>query len=182
METVLAGSASGAAPHGSVEKRAGKYLSFQLGAEEYAIRVLKVREIVKLQHITAVPDTAREVRGVINLRGKVIPVIDLRLKFGMPRADYGHRTCIIVVELHGTAQGPMGVIVDEVSEVLTLLESDVQDTPDFGAGVETPFLLGMAKVKDRVKILLDIDQVLTASDLSNMSSVLSKSTEKAAAE
>ena len=145
--------------------RAGKYLSFQLGDEQYAIEVLRVREIVKIQHITAVPETPPDVRGVINLRGKVIPVVDLRIKFGMPEREYGQRTCIIVVELNGSSGGPMGIIVDEVSEVLTLADSDVQDTPDFGNGVETPYLLGLAKVKDTVKILLDIDQVLAATDL-----------------
>jgi purine-binding chemotaxis protein CheW len=146
--------------------RAGKYLSFLLGEEEYAIQVLKVREIVKLQHITGVPETPAELRGVINLRGKVIPVVDLRLRFGLPEKEYGQRTCIIVVELDRAATGPMGVIVDEVSEVLTLQETDIQDTPDFGAGIETPYLLGMAKVSDSVKILLDIDEALAASDLS----------------
>ncbi len=151
--------------------RAGKYLSFALGREEYAIRVLKVREIVKLQHITSVPDTPQEVRGVINLRGKVIPVIDLRLKFAMADAEYGQRTCIIVVEIGSAQHGPMGIIVDEVSEVLTLTESDIQQTPDFGNGVETPFLLGLAKVKDAVKILLDIDQVLMSSDLTGLNSL-----------
>jgi len=151
--------------------RAGKYLSFALGSEEYAIRVLKVREIVKLQHITGVPDTPSEVRGVINLRGKVIPVIDLRVKFGMQNSKYGERTCIIVVEIAGNLSGPMGIIVDEVSEVLTLADSDIQDTPDFGAGVETPYLLGLAKVRDTVKILLDIDQVLMTADLTHLSSL-----------
>lgn len=162
-------------------KRAGKYLSFQLGSEEYAIRVLEVREIVRIQHITSVPDMPREVRGVINLRGKVIPVIDLRLKFGMPGMEYGARTCIIVVELQSraveqqsTPQGPMGVIVDEVSEVLNLAESDTQDTPDFGSGVETPFLLGMARVREKVRILLDINQVLTASDLGSLTTAISQ--------
>lgn len=153
-------------------ERAGKYLSFQLGKEEYGIQVLKVREIVKIQHITEVPDTPPEVRGVINLRGKVIPVIDLRLKFGLPEVEYGQRTCIIVVELQGSSQGPMGIIVDEVSEVLNLQSSDIQDTPDFGRGVEMPYLLGMARVKDKVKILLDIDQVLAASDLRALSAAL----------
>src|SRR3954471_20835925 len=117
--------------------RAGKYLSFHLGAEEYAIQVLKVREIVKLQHITGVPETPAELKGVINLRGKVIPVVDLRLRFGLPEKEYGQRTCIVVVELGRAATGPMGIIVDEVSEVLTLQESDIQDTPNFGPGVET---------------------------------------------
>ena len=155
MDTVLSKSST----------RAGKYLSFQLGDEQYAIQVLRVREIVKIQHITAVPETPADVRGVINLRGKVIPVIDLRIKFGMPECEYGQRTCIIVVELSGSSSGPMGIIVDEVSEVLTFTESDIQDTPDFGHGVEMPFLLGLAKVKDSVKILLDINQVLSTADL-----------------
>ena len=127
--------------------------------------MLRVREIVKLQHITGVPETPSEVRGVINLRGRIIPVVDLRLKFGMSSREYDQRTCIIVVEPNGSHQGPIGIIVDEVSEVLTLSDSDVQDTPDFGGGVSTPFLLGMAKVKDQVKILLDIDKVLATSDL-----------------
>jgi purine-binding chemotaxis protein CheW len=153
--------------------RAGKYLSFQLGSEEYAIQVLKVREIVKIQHITAVPETPSEVRGVINLRGKVIPVVDLRLKFGMPEIGYGQRTCIIVVEPHReSGHGPMGIIVDEVSEVMNLLDGDIQETPDFGSGVKTPYLLGMAKVKDQVKILLDIDQVLATADLNALQAAL----------
>ena len=153
--------------------RAGKYLSFHLGAEEYAIQVLKVREIVKLQHITGVPETPAELKGVINLRGKVIPVVDLRLRFGLPEKEYSQRTCIIVVELGRAATGPMGIIVDEVSEVLTLQELDIQDTPDFGVGVETPYLLGMAKIQDRVKILLDIDEALAASDLSAIGALAS---------
>jgi purine-binding chemotaxis protein CheW len=152
--------------------RSGKYLSFQLGDEEYAIQVLRVREIVKLQHITGVPETPPDVRGVINLRGRIIPVVDLRLKFGMAGKDYDQRTCIIVVEPHGSEGGPIGIIVDEVSEVLTLLDSDVQDIPDFGGGVTTPFLLGMAKVKDQVKILLDIDQVLATADLASLQAAL----------
>jgi purine-binding chemotaxis protein CheW len=145
--------------------RAGKYLSFQLADEQYAIQVLRVREIVKIQHITAVPETPADVRGVINLRGKVIPVIDLRIKFGMPGCEYGQRTCIIVVELSGSSTGPMGIIVDEVSEVLSFTDADIQDTPEFGNGVEMPFLLGLARVKDNVKILLDINQVLLTADL-----------------
>jgi purine-binding chemotaxis protein CheW len=153
--------------------RSGKYLSFRLAAEEYAIQVLKVREIVKLQHITGVPETPAELKGVINLRGKVIPVVDLRLRFGLAEKEYDSRTCIIVVELGRAATGPMGVIVDEVSEVLTLQDSDIQDTPDFGIGVETPYLLGMAKVRDEVKILLDIDEALAASDISAITALAS---------
>lgn len=153
--------------------RAGKYLSFHLASEEYAIQVMKVREIVKLQHITTVPETPNELKGVINLRGKVIPVVDLRLRFGLPFKEYDQRTCIIVVELGRAASGPMGVIVDDVNEVMTLQESDIQDTPDFGSGVETPYLLGMAKVENQVKILLDIDEVLATSDLSALTTLAS---------
>lgn len=152
----------------SVSSRAGKYLSFVLGSENYAIQVLRVREIVQIQHITAVPEMPADIRGVINLRGKVIPVIDLRIRFGMAEREYGQRTCIVVVELSGSSGGPRGIIVDEVSEVLTLADSDVQDTPDFGKGVATPYLLGLAHVKDGVRILLDIDQVLTATDLQDL--------------
>jgi purine-binding chemotaxis protein CheW len=149
---------SGAPPGHISGARGGKYLSFQLGREEYAIRVLQVREIVKMQHITSVPDTPHSVKGVINLRGKVIPVVDLRLKFGLPELEYGQRTCIIVIDAYRNAASLVGIIVDEVSEVLNLQEGDIQDTPDFG--VETSYLLGMAKVKDKVKLLLDIEQAL----------------------
>jgi len=144
--------------------RSGKHLAFLLAKEEYAIPVLKVREIMGVQHITAVPQTPTAVKGVINLRGKVIPVIDLRVKFGLPETEYTQRTCIVVVQLSGDMCGQMGVVVDEVCEVLTLTDADVEDTPVFGRGVSIPYVTGMAKVKGKVKILLDIDQVLTNQD------------------
>ena len=119
-----------------------------------------------IQEITAVPQTPCYVKGVINLRGKVIPVVDLRLKFGLPELEYTPRTCIIVVQIESDAGKLMiGVIVDAVSEVLTLQTGDVEDTPDFGSGVATPYLLGMAKIKGKVKILLDINMVLSSQDL-----------------
>ncbi len=150
----------------AVEQRAGKYLVFQLGREEFGIRVLKVREIMGVLDITSVPQTPNYVKGVINLRGKVIPVIDLRLKFGLPEAEYTHQTCIIVVQVSAPASSMlMGVIVDGVAEVATLAEAEIENTPDFGSDVETPFILGMAKIKGKVKILLDIDQVLTSQEL-----------------
>lgn len=148
------------------DDRGGKYLVFHLGREEFGIRVLKVREIMGIQDITAVPHTPSHIKGVINLRGKVIPVVDLRLKFGMPPEEYSPRTCIIVVQIRGEAGSMlMGIIVDGVAEVLNLANSDIEDTPDFGDGTATPYLLGMAKVKGKVKILLEIDQVLASSDL-----------------
>jgi purine-binding chemotaxis protein CheW len=154
------------------DHRAGKYLSFRLAKEEFAIDVLSVREIMGLQDVTEVPQTPHYVKGVINLRGKVIPVIDLRVKFGLPEAEYTHRTCIIVVQLETRAgRLLMGSIVDGVSEVLTLQAGDIEDTPDFGDGTAAPFLLGMAKIKGKVKILLDINMVLTAQELSGMETV-----------
>ena len=146
--------------------RGGKYLVFQLGREEFGIRVLNVREIMGIQDITAVPQTPDYVKGVINLRGKVIPVVDLRLKFGLPELEYTRRTCIIVVQARGEA-GPMlmGIVVDAVAEVLNLSVADIENTPDFGDGTSTPYLLGIAKVKGRVKILLEIERVLTCQDL-----------------
>ncbi|MGD0580016.1 MAG: chemotaxis protein CheW [Bryobacteraceae bacterium] len=156
------------------DDRCGKYLVFELGREEFGIRVLKVREIMGIQDITAVPQTPAHVKGVINLRGKVIPVVDLRLKFGLPEQEYTPRTCIIVVQVKGEA-GPMlmGIVVDGVAEVLNLAVADIEDTPDFGDGTATPYLLGMAKVKGKVKILLEIDRVLTSQDLHGLESVLS---------
>ena len=148
------------------DTRAGKYLVFQLGRDEFGIRVLKVREIMGVQDITAVPQTPAHVKGVINLRGKVIPVVDLRLKFGLPEAEYTQRTCIIVVHVQGETNSTlMGIVVDGVAEVLNLTAGDIEDTPDFGQGVATPYLLGMAKIKGKVKILLEIDQVLTSQEL-----------------
>jgi purine-binding chemotaxis protein CheW len=155
------------------DERAGKYLTFQLGREEFAIQVLKVREIMGVQDITAVPQTPAHVKGVINLRGKVVPVVDLRLKFRLPEMEYTQRTCIIVVqvEFQGTAL-MMGIVVDAVSEVLNLAAGDIEDTPEFGSGVVTPYILGMAKSKGKVKILLDIDQVLSSQELQGLESVV----------
>lgn len=162
---------------GEGESRAGKYLTFLLAQEEYAIQVLKVREIMGIQHITTVPQTPPDVKGVINLRGKVIPVMDLRLKFGLPEAEYTPRTCIIVVQLQGESASQVGIIVDEVCEVLNLLQGDIQDTPDFGRGITTPYLLGMAKVKGKVKILLDIDHVVLAHDMHGLELMLNRQAE-----
>lgn len=161
------------APSRSKEERSGKYLAFQLGSEEFGIQVLKVREIMGVQEITAVPHTPPHTKGVINLRGKVIPVVDLRLKFGMPELAYTQRTCIIVTEIVGeNANILIGAVVDGVSEVLNLSASDIEDTPDFGGDVKTSALLGMAKVKGKVKILLDIDAVMTQQDISGLGELL----------
>jgi purine-binding chemotaxis protein CheW len=146
--------------------REGKYLTFTLADEEYGIGILKIKEIIGMMPITTVPQTPEFVKGVINLRGKVIPVIDLRLSFGMEPIDYTERTCIIVVEIQGTAGTvQIGIVVDAVSEVLNINGKDIEDTPIFGARLNTDYILGMAKMKGGVKILLDIDRVLKAEEV-----------------
>ena len=143
----------------------GKYLTFSLADEEYGIGILKVKEIIGMMPITTVPQTPEFVKGVLNLRGKVIPVIDLRLRFGMEAMDYGDRTCIIVVEIEGARDQIMiGVVVDSVSEVLNIKAQEIEDTPAFGTRLNTGFILGMAKIGGGIKILLDIDRILTSED------------------
>jgi purine-binding chemotaxis protein CheW len=165
--------ANDAGPALQADARAGKYLTFLLATEEFGISVLKVREIMGLQDITAVPQTAAHIKGVMNLRGKVVPVIDLRLKFGLPAAEYTQRTCIVVTQVQGEF-GPvlMGIVVDGVSEVLNLAGGEIEDTPDFGEDVSGQYLLGLAKVKGKIKILLDIDRVLSTQDLHRMDVML----------
>lgn len=139
---------------------AGKYLTFALGAEEYGLPVLRVREIIKMMDITVVPQVPHYVKGVINLRGKVIPVVDLRLKFSFDPMDYNERTSIIVVEINAASGKVMtGIVVDEVSEVLNIAAEEIEETPEFGSAVTTDYMKGVAKVKGKVKILLDIDRV-----------------------
>jgi purine-binding chemotaxis protein CheW len=140
----------------------GKFLTFQLKDEEYGLEILKVREIMGLMDITTVPQTPAYVKGVINLRGQVIPVIDLRLKFGMEEGEYDKRTCIVVVNVDGLQ---MGIVVDTVSEVMDIEASDIEATPSFGTKLHTDYILGMGKVQGEVKILLDIGEVVTAEDM-----------------
>ena len=144
----------------------GKYLTFALGAEEYGLEILKVREIIGYMDITAVPQTPHHVKGVLNLRGQVIPVVDLRLKFGMEEAEVTDQTCIIVVEINQEGnQFQTGIVVDNVSEVLDVKGDQIEDPPQFGSTVDTEFILGMGKINDSVKILLDIDCVLAGEKL-----------------
>ncbi len=150
----------------AVVEREGKYLTFTLADEDYGIGILKIKEIIGMQAITPVPQTPEHVKGVINLRGKVIPVVDLRLRFGMDAAEYNERTCIIVVEVEGTSGTvQIGIVVDAVSEVLSIGGEEIEDTPTFGTKLNTDYILGMAKMEGGVKILLDIDQVLSAEDI-----------------
>ncbi len=148
------------------QSKAGKYLTFSLGPEEYGLEILKVREIIGYIDVTAVPQTPDYVLGVINLRGQVIPVLDLRSKFDMDTAETTEETCIIVVEItQGDRNVSTGIVVDKVQEVLDVTEEQIEDTPDFGSAVNTDFILGMGKIGDAVKTLLDIDKVLGNDDV-----------------
>jgi purine-binding chemotaxis protein CheW len=140
----------------------GKFVTFFLAQEEYGIEILKVHEIIGMLAITTVPRTSGFLRGVINLRGKVIPVVDLRLKFAMAAKEQTEETCIIVVQAQG---GQMGIVVDRMSEVLDIAAEDVEPAPSFGTEVDTDYLLGIGKAEGRVKLLLDIDKVLSSHDV-----------------
>jgi purine-binding chemotaxis protein CheW len=147
----------------------GKYLTFALAQEEYGLEILKVREIIGYIAVTAVPQTPHYVKGVINLRGQVIPVVDLRSKFGMETTDVTDETCIIVVEItRAGRKSSTGIIVDRVQEVLDIPGQDIEEPPQFDASVSTDFILGMGKVDQSVKILLDIDEVLAADGLQGL--------------
>lgn len=151
-----------------ITNREGKYLTFSLGAEEYGIGILKIKEIIGMMPITAVPRTPPFVKGVINLRGKVIPVIDLRVKFGMEDKGYTDKTCIIVVEIKGQNAILMGIVVDAVSEVLNIKAGEIEETPKFGTDLDLDYISGIAKINGGVKILLDIDKVLNHEEITRL--------------
>lgn len=142
----------------------GKFLTFTLAEECYGVEVLKIREIIRMQKVTPVPQMPEHVKGVINLRGKVIPVVDLRVKFNLHAGEATERTCIIVVDVDG-GQGVnqlLGLVVDAVEEVLNVTEGEVEPSPDFGTRLSAECCLGIAKVKDSVKTLLDIEKVVSS--------------------
>ena len=149
---------------GSTARFAGKYLTFILGREAYGVPVLKVREIIRMCDITPVPQMPDYIKGVLNLRGKIIPVADLRLKFRLASDKNTDLTCIVVVQvaLPDKTSTMMGLVVDAVEEVVNIGAADIEPTPDFGAEIDTDYILGMAKLKGTVKTLLDIDKVVTA--------------------
>jgi purine-binding chemotaxis protein CheW len=150
----------------AVMDQENKFLQFELDGEYYGVDILKVREINGLMDITAVPQTPVFMKGLINLRGKVVPVIDLRLKFGLPESHYDERTSIIVIEfksIHGQVQ--MGIVVDTVSEVINIRAENIEPAPNFGARLKIDYIRGMAKTKGRVIIILDIDLILTDEEL-----------------
>ncbi|MBI5593188.1 MAG: purine-binding chemotaxis protein CheW [Deltaproteobacteria bacterium] len=150
----------------TADGREGKYLTFTLAGEEYGIGILKIREIIGMMPITSVPQAPDFVKGVINLRGRVIPVIDLRLRFGMPAMDYTERTCIIVVQIDlQAAILNIGIVVDSVTEVLNIAGGSIEDAPAFGTQLNTDYIRGMAKIEGGVKILLNIDKVLTENEI-----------------
>jgi purine-binding chemotaxis protein CheW len=151
------------------ERLAGKYLTFRLADEEYGLEILKVQEIIRMQAVTRVPRTPDYVRGVINLRGKVIPVIELRKKFNFSSCEDTEKTCIIVVQISSADSSlVMGIIIDEVREVLDIAAENIEETPTFGSTINTDFILGMGKMNGNVKILLDIDKVLSIQELTEI--------------
>ncbi len=153
----------------TTQEKEGKYLTFALAHEEYGLEILKVREIIGYIEVTAVPQTPAYVKGVINLRGQVIPVLDLRAKFGMETTAVTDETCIIVVEItHAGRKFNTGIVVDRVREVLDIAGRDIEDAPQFGSAVNTDFILGMGKVGESVKILLDINKVLSNDGLQDI--------------
>ena len=181
MSTLPAAGPSGSAIE--TRDRGGKFLTFYLADEEYGVEILKVQEIIGLQPITRVPRTPAFIRGVINLRGKVIPIMELRERFGMPSAESAlvgasaaevaaaeAVRCIIVVQVVGPTglAVPVGLMVDRVSEVAHIAAAEIEDAPSFGAGVRTEYLLGLGKAQGRVKLLLDIDRVLAAAELDTL--------------
>jgi purine-binding chemotaxis protein CheW len=157
------------------EQLAGKYLTFLLGKEEFAIEILKVNQIIRLQEITAIPRMPAFVRGVINLRGSIIPIVDLRRKFSMSDQGDTEKSCIVVIHLEqGGKKVNMGVVIDEVREVLEIPAGDIEETPEFGAGIDTAFIMGIAKTGKTVKMMLDISRVLTTSEVMALSGIVKK--------
>jgi len=150
------------AQHQGALMQGGKFLTFFLSGEEYGIEILKVHEIIGLLPITRVPHTQTCLKGVVNLRGKVIPVVDLRLKFGMPTIESTSETCIIVVHIRGIE---VGVMVDKVSEVIDVRDGEIEPAPTFGTGFNTDFILGIGNTQEKVRILLDIERVLPSEEL-----------------
>ena len=151
---------------------AGKYLLFKVGDEEYGLQILKVQEIIRMQKVTTVPKTPDFVRGVLNLRGRVIPIVELRLKFGMEAIEDNDKTCIVVVQVKtGDTSVVMGIIIDEVREVRDILNEEIDEPPSFGTAVSAEFIMGIGKLNNRVIMLLVIDTVLSRDEVKNISTI-----------
>lgn len=157
---------------GTTDGKSQKYLTFSIGDEHYGIPIGTVKEIIGMMHITSVPKTPRFIKGVINLRGKIIPIMDLRLKFGLSEREYTERTCIIVVDIHGnTGSRNVGVIVDTVSEVLSISQDDIEKTPQNDIQNEGNFIDGMGKMKDKVIMLIEINKILNSEEFNTISNL-----------
>lgn len=154
--------------HTNKADRGGKFLTFFLSTEEYGIEILKVQEIIGVMPITPIPRTPGFIKGVINLRGRIIPIIDLRMKLSMQEVKHTEETCFIVVKAH---QMHMGVVVDKVSEVLNIASENVEDAPSMGQEIHTEYILGIGKAGGKVKLLLDIEKVLSDKDLEAIQTV-----------
>lgn len=156
-----------------MEVQEGKYLTFSLGKEEYGIPIQKVKEIIGMMDITSIPKTPKFIKGFINLRGKIIPIMDLRLKFGLEEKDYNERTCIIVVEVFVEGiRRMMGVVVDTVSEVVSIQKGEIEPPPEYGMHENNDFLVGMGKVKGKVIMLLEIEQILSIDEINLLKEVV----------
>lgn len=153
---------SGVQVQGESARLGGKYVTFFLGKEEYGLPILHVREIIGLVPITPIPQTPSYIRGIINLRGSVIPIVDLRAKFGMAESEESRENCIIVVRAHGM---DTGLAVDRMSEVSSVDDAEIQEPPPVGADVNTDFILGIDKTGGKVKLLLDIEKVISGREI-----------------
>ena len=143
-----------------------QYLTFNLGGEMFALGILCVKEIIEYGNLTVVPMMPDSIRGVINLRGSVVPVVDLASRFGRAKTEVGHRTCIIILEVRTESnQQDVGVLVDAVSEVLEIRQDQIEPSPSFGAKIRTDFIHGMGKINGRFVIILNVDKVLLLDDL-----------------
>lgn len=152
--------------------KAGKHLAFRVGDETYGIDIMRVQEIIGVLAITRVPSMPESIRGVINLRGRVMPVIDLRVKFGVREAADHERNCIIVLQVTGDSRSlVMGVLVDEVSEVVEIAAAELGSTPDFGSSIDASFLTGLATTGETVTMLLDADKLLASTDLETIAAL-----------
>lgn len=151
-----------------------QFLTFVLGSDAYAIGILSIKEIIEYTHMTEVPMMPSCIRGVINLRGAVVPVMDLQARFGQPTSAVTKRTCIVIVEVQSAdSQHVMGVVVDAVNEVLDIDASDIEPPPTFGTQIRTDFISGMGKVRGKFVILLNVDRVLDLDDLQGLSQMIS---------
>jgi purine-binding chemotaxis protein CheW len=161
-----------------MEIQGGKFLTFLLGEEIYGLPIKKAKEIIGMMEITHIPKTQAYTKGVINLRGKVIPIIDLRLKLGMEEKAYNERTCIIIIEINAAENNRLlGIVVDSVSEVVNIQQSEIEPPPEYESRIEGNFLAGLGKIKEKVILILNIAKILNQEELSSLKQELEKVSE-----